>query len=339
MRNLVTVRKVDQISPIAGADLIELARIGGWECVVKKGEFYPGDFGLFFEIDSFIPAEDARFSFLGSPKQFGNLMGYRIRTIKLRGQLSQGLLIPLRDFPEVLEAMDSNPPNFDGILGVVKWEPPASVHLHGESLGTFPLYIIPKTDQERIQNLGDKWEGLKSLEYEVSQKLDGSSMTVYYYNGGVGICSRNFEIKINEANQNNVFVRAAGNQNLIHKLMTEGRNLALQGEVCGPKIQGNPEMLSDVEFFLYAVWDIDNQRYFGSDERNELAISLGILHVPVLGTGIKIEESQTIACLLKQADGPSLLSKNPIREGWVYKSMDGTKSFKVISNRFLLKKE
>jgi len=267
-------------------------------------------------------------------------MGYRLRTIKLRGQLSQGLLLPLNQFPEILENYSRDieegcETDFSEILGIEKWERPISPQMQGQARGSFPSFIR-KTDQERIQNLTGKWDKLKELTYEVTQKLDGSSMTVYHYNGEVGVCSRNMELKIDEENQNNTFVRVALREGLMDKLKQYGENLALQGELIGPGIQGNPEMLTDHQFYLYDVWDIDNQCYFGAEERHSLSRNLEIQHVPVISSGCS-PHNLNIKDILLLAEGGSSMSDNKVREGLVFKSLDGTVSWKAVSNAFLLK--
>lgn len=189
MRKLVTVRKIADILPIEGADAIELVVVDGWKCVVRKGEFAMGDYAVYFEIDSFLPASDPRFeSFMKSSREYLGVVGHKLRTIKLRGQISQGLAMPIKLFPEILGtltiAWDKNPPTdsidfdtsfdaaikhaftkqldkgaeqFEGVdyaevLGIVKWEPPVSGAVKGQAAGSFPSFIR-KTDQERHQNL------------------------------------------------------------------------------------------------------------------------------------------------------------------------------------------
>jgi RNA ligase (TIGR02306 family) len=96
MRKLATIRVIDGIQPIQGADAIECAVVGGWKVVVKKGEFLVGESALYLEIDSWVPHELAPFLTKGDEaKEFEGVKGNRLRTVKLRGQISQGLLLPL----------------------------------------------------------------------------------------------------------------------------------------------------------------------------------------------------------------------------------------------------
>ena len=159
-RKLASVRIIKEIRPIKGADLIELAIIDGWQCVTKKGEFVAGDLGIYFEIDSFLPIEP-EFEFLekSSKRKMGELVGLRLKTIKLRGELSQGLVLPYKAVERFFIDND-NGQTFElgadvtDTLGVVKYDPPIPAELSGETKGNFPSFI-KKTDQERIQNVFD----------------------------------------------------------------------------------------------------------------------------------------------------------------------------------------
>lgn len=348
-RKLASIRRVRSIEPIEGADNIELARVDGWQCVVKKGEFKPGDMGVYFEIDSFLPV-DERFEFLrkgGGLRKMGDREGFRLRTIKLRGQLSQGLILPLSMFPEILADLYLQArPGFDPLegldvtelLGVVKYEPPIPAQLAGEVKGLFPSFI-PKTDQERIQNLMHYFDEHKDTPFEVSVKLDGSSMTVYYNNGEFGVCSRNLELRDTLGNT----FWAVAKKHRLHEIMPNlGLNIAIQGELVGPGIQGNRGKLAQHEMFVFDIYNIDRQEYVGSSERwailkafHELGTELS--HVPVLNGGhplMVFEVFPAIEHLLHYADGDPL---DDLREGIVCKSIDRQVSFKVISNRYLLK--
>jgi hypothetical protein len=148
-RKLVTVRKIDSLNPIEGADAIEVATVGGWKVVVKRGEFQVGDLALYLEVDSFLPESDERFAFLmkSGVREFEGVRGHKLRTIKLRGQLSQGLLLPVSLFEVELWGKDLAGDLADAI-GIKKWEPAISPQLAGQIKGAFPSFIR-KTDQER----------------------------------------------------------------------------------------------------------------------------------------------------------------------------------------------
>ena len=336
MRKMATIRKIDALRPIPGADAIECALVGGWTCVVKKGEYTTGDLAVYCEIDSWIPYEVAPFLSRGNfPHVYNEVKGERLRTVKLRGQLSQGLLLPLSTLTmvesELFEGLDVSFP-----LGIVKYEAPIPASLAGEIKGMFPSRI-PKTDQERIQNLSvelEEWKAAK-LTWEVTEKLDGSSMTVYVIDGEVGVCSRNLDLKPNK--DNSLWATAYKNE-IDVKLIQSLSNLAIQGELVGNGIQGNMYKMRDQEFYVYDIYDIDAGRYFTPAERVAYCKVWDIKHVPVFKSDFMLS-TKTVADLLQMAEGKSVMGTiaGPEREGLVYKCNERQVSFKAISNRFLLK--
>jgi RNA ligase (TIGR02306 family) len=340
MRKLASIRRIADILPIEGADAIEVAVVDGWKVVIKKGEFAIGDSAIYLEIDSWVPHEIAPFLSKGhDPREYNGVKGERLRTVKLRGQVSQGLLLNYWDFPDVVKEfhktriVDPNDSDrsFDvtDILGIQKWEAPIPAQLQGQAKGTFPSSLIPKTDQERIQNCFRDIEKKGDVTYEVTMKLDGSSMTIFRWEGELRVCSRNMELKINDENKDNTFVAMALE---IGDRIPEG--VALQGELMGPGVQGNREGLKDHKFFVFDIFDIQKHEYLSPFDRRTLCINLDIEHVPVWSRSYKAPASVEEGLAL--AEGPSINHK--IREGLVWKcNEDPSFSFKTISNQFLLK--
>ena len=349
-RKLASIRKIRGIGPIEGADAIELATIDGWQVVVKKNEFKVGDLVVYFEIDSWVPTEIAPFLSKGKePRVYEGVKGERLRTVTLRGALSQGLVIPITDelrteigFSE-LHNEGREPQEGDDvtqILGIKKWEPDIPACLAGQVKGYFPGWIT-KTDQERAQNLVEEIRAAyeRGDQFEVTIKLDGTSFTGYHRDGEVGVCSRNLELKLNEANKDNTFVKLFEESGLSTALQAYGRNIAIQGEVMGPGIQGNREKLKEPQLFVFDIYDIDTRKYLGPAERMKVfnalkAIGVEMQHVPVLNESAELP-SADVGFLLKVAEGKSL--NHEIREGLVWKSVSGDFSFKTISNLYLLK--
>jgi RNA ligase (TIGR02306 family) len=348
IRKLASIAEVTYIKPIENADAIECAIVnGGWPVVVKKGEYKVGDIAIYLEIDSWVPHELAPFLSKGrEPREYNGVKGERLRTVKLRGQVSQGLLLPTTILDEKgLWPLAGDPISYDltAQLGIQKWEPPIPAQLQGTMKGNFP-HFIPKTDQERCQNLRkDIFETHIDEIYEVTVKLDGSSMTVYFKDGEVGVCSRNIDLKETEDNS---FWKAAQNQNIVDALVKlsieRGEEYAIQGELIGEGIQGNPEKIKGQRFYLFDVYNITHGYYLKPNERHavfEMLVEMGadIEHVPIVDQKLYVTERYlTIDELLRYAEGSSLNPKTK-REGLVFKSWDSPFTFKAISNSYLLK--
>ena len=337
-RKMAYVVAVDGVNPIAGADAIEAALVGGWTVVMKKGEFGAGDLAIYFEIDAFLPEGNPGWQFLvdKSPRQVDGRRGHVLRTVRLRGQVSQGLLLapaqvglstgPLGPGMDVTER-----------LGVSKYEPPVPAGMSGVARGPFPG-CVRRTDQERIQNLAAElaaWQTEGGL-WEVTEKLEGASCTFAWLDGEVHVCSRNLDL---EAAPGNLLWRQAAALDIAAKLAERfgSRRVALQGELIGQGVQGNIYRRSTQEFLLYDIYDADRGMYFPPAERLAVAAALQIPHVPVIDAAFTLTADATMAALLALADGPSALLPAQAREGLVFKRLDGAASFKAVSNQYLLK--
>lgn len=366
MRKLASIQRIKEILPIEGADAIELAIVNGWKVVVAKNVGHQvDDFVVYCEIDSFLPIKE-EFEFLRKSsykKMSDGSEGFRLKTIKLRGQVSQGLIIPLRDAIKsanyrlsenmisdgdnqyyavepnrIVIASNEYIPIREGedlteMLGIVKYEPPIPAELAGVAKGLFPSFI-PKTDEERIQNLSselDKWRSEYSNDFYVTEKLDGSSATYYYKDGVFGVCSRNLELIETEGN---TFWRVAREMDLENKMKSLGYNVSFQGELTGEGIQGNPYRIKGQKVFFFNVFNIDTHEYVDLNEFVNTIHGLGLNTVPKLETNFSLPS--TIEDILSYADGKSYLNEFFDREGVVIRSNDRKISFKAISNRFLL---
>jgi RNA ligase (TIGR02306 family) len=335
-RKLASIQRVLAIEPIANADAIELARINGWQCVVKKGEFAPGDLGVFLEIDS-IPPDNEVFRFLWMPKsgeQIERPAKFRIRTMKLRGALSQGLLLPLSSFEleKASEGDDVTQP-----LGVEKYEPPAPVGM-GDFRANFPGFI-PKTDEMRVQSVPEVLDELRGLPYVATLKYDGTSSTFVIdpRTNEFHACGRNLSLQDGE----NIYWRAARKYDL-EAVLRRSPNFAVQGELCGPGIQKNRLNLKELSLFVFNVYDFQNARYLAHDEARQWLLQNGLTPVETIEEGDSFAHTQD--SLLALAEGKYPNTQNE-REGIVIRprqerfspTLGGRLSFKAISNRFLLK--
>lgn len=331
MRKLASVRRVSEVLPIEGADMIELAVVDGWKCVVKKGEFAVGSEVIYCEIDSFLPIRP-EFEFLrkSSFKQMGESEGFRLKTMRIRGQISQGLLLPLSVVGHKIELGE----DVTEELGIRKYEPPVPADLAGEVIGPFPASIA-KTVEERVQNLADDWAAFHGKSFHVTEKLDGTSFTGFFDGADVGVCGRNWRYA---ESAENIYWRVANRLELPKRLRDMGRSLAIQGELVGPGIQKNRYKIKQQELFVFNVFDIEAFSYIEKSEAAEICERLGVSQVPFLD---KREIPETIGDVLALAEGKSALNPQTEREGlvWVYGSGRDRVSFKAISNKFLTKYE
>ena len=331
MRSLVTIQKVKAISAIPDSDFLELAHVMGWQCVAKKGEFKEGDLGVYFELDSFLPI-DERYEFLRASsyrENKDNGIGFRIRTVKMRGQLSQGLLLPLEKFPELAGCNEHD--DVTEKLSVKKWYIPEIGNPGGTIIGERP-HGIPASDEIRIQSALEMLDQLRGKPYYITTKMDGTSGIVYFIDGSIGCCSRNKEIKDEE---NALYWTPVYAYGLKEKLAKLGKNIVLTGEICGPGIQKNKLRLAATEWYVFDVKDWDAGRYFPYGEAVKLCSELGLKFVPLEEQGGSFD--YTLEQLLEKAKGkyPSGLDK----EGIVVRDVMSPKaiSFKVLNNDALLK--
>lgn len=339
MRHLATLQKVLEVTPIEGADKIECLSIKGWKVVAKKGEFKVGDLIVYCEVDSVLP-ECPEFEFLRKAS-------FRIKTIRLKGQVSQGIVFPLSVLPVLSfehhsEGLDvevtasyGEGQDVTDLLGIIKYEPYVPAQLAGLTKGNFPEFLR-KTDEERVQNITELLEKYKGLEMYMTEKVDGSSMTVYLNNGEFGVCSRNLDLKETE---DNTFWKTARALRIEQALRGCG-NYAIQGELIGMGVQGNKYNMGGVEFRVFNVYDIDAHKYLDFEDFKRFVASVRLETVPMLGTTIL---NHTTDQILELAKGYSVLNKNALREGVVFRplvemhdSFLGRLSFKGINSDFLL---
>jgi len=346
MRTLATVQKITALDPIHGADKIERATVLGWQCVVKKGDFKVGDKCIYIEVDSIMP-EKPEYEFLRERK-------FRIKTIKLRGQVSSGLCLPCdQELPEGLDLTDK--------LGIRKYDPQGdkermeaeraeALHksrlrkflmrnslfqrvcnwLFKENRGGWPAFI-KKTDEERIQKMPQLLT--LGLRYDVTEKLDGQSGTYFCVRKGwrkkFGVCSRNFQLCVPD---NSTYWRVAYKYKLMDKLPP---GYVLQGEILGPKVQGNKYRVGDVEFYAFNL--VIHGHRMDTVALMAWCQSNNIPHVPVLALDAALPES--MEQLVAVSRGFSVKNPLTVREGLVYRNYEKNISFKVINPEFLLTHE
>jgi len=403
IRKMASIQHISSLTPIENSDFLEVAMMEnlGWKVVVKKNEFAVGDTVIYFEIDSAINVKDliAPLQFLkdkGTKKLFTGRTPdtsafseeyVRIKTIKLRGQISQGLILPLsvmNDIPfERFKREDGSHPclTFDGgedmtqYFKIEVWDrlvewfadhsqlgPKAQMH----QAGSFPS-DVPKTDEIRVQTcyfdlIKDpaNTEGI----WEVTEKNDGSSCTLFYRplvwkdkdTGPMQISSRRFMIKDDGGSDDWFAVfKEIGLENLRNKfesmygiglirksdgveIFPAGHELAIQGEMIGPKFNGNRDKNEKNHFRVFRIFDITDQKFVAPEVRYAICEFLGLEHVKVIETCKIFEKLKSVDDFVNYAIGTT--DKGLPREGVVFKRIDnGFISFKAINNEYLLKEK
>ena len=329
-RKLVSIQRIDAIDPIAGADNIVKARVMGWDVVVKKSEFTPGSPCVFFEIDSVLPE--------GKPwAEFMRPRGFRVKTARLRGVLSQGLALPLDILPAGSELPELGTDIRD-LLGVVKYEP--VLPDTREIAGAFPGQV-PKTDEIRLQSALGVLDEMRGRDFYVTTKCDGTSATYFRsLDGELVACSRNWALV---RGPNPVWRMA--DQLGLERVIPPG--FALQGELCGPGIQKNRLGLTELALFVFNVYDTRAGRFLDLAEMKVFCAERKLSTVPVeavLEGDAAVEFPHSLELWLERAKGLYEGTRNR-KEGIVVRplhdarseTLGGRMSWKVINNDFLLK--
>ncbi len=347
MRHLASIQKIWKIEPIEGADRIELAHVLGWQCVVNKGQFKPGDNAVYFEIDSFLPVRP-EFEFLRSSSyRKTDIMGegFKLKTMRFKGQISQGLLLPINVFAEIPE----NTPlgtDVSQVLGVRKWEIEERATTGGNILGELP-YDVPHTDETRVQAEPELINEFAGLPYYITTKMDGSSHSISFDENGFHVTGHNYEYKDDGSC---AFYKLVHEMDLKEKM--EGyikdhpdiKTLTIQGEFCAPGIQKNRLKLVKPEWYVFTV-RVNGERV-GLYKMRQICEALGVNMVPVEETGTDLPSKYpTVERLLERADGdyPNGGKKEGIvirpLEPVYCKRISGSLSMKVVNNKYLLKTE
>lgn len=345
-RRLATIEKIRDIQPIEGADAIEKIKIKDWFCVSQKNTFKAGDLCVYCEVDSLLPADNPAFAFLAKGNKTKTMhidgidyTGYRLKTKKLRGQLSQGLALPINALLSEEETYSIGE-DVSERLKIVKYEVPIPACLAGKVKGQFPGFLR-KTDEERVQNLGATLQLVQGTEMYITEKLDGSSGTFYKKDGVLGVCSRNLELLETEGNT----LWELANTYKLAEVLPEG--VAIQGEIVGEGIQNNPLKLHGHELYVFNVYDFVAKRFFDYAELVDFCTKHQLKIVPLVDTQYTLHANAEV--LLDLANGMSALNSTVPREGLVFrpliesimevKGQPQRMSFKAISNSYLLEHE
>jgi RNA ligase (TIGR02306 family) len=333
IRRLVTREIIADIRAIPDADAIEAVVVRGWTVVAKKGEFSAGEACVYIEIDAALPLADERFAFLeprGAKTLGDGTKVHVLKTARMRGVYSQGLALPINLFPEVTGAHADD--DLASLLNIEKYEPPIPASMEAEVVGAFPTVLARKTDAERAQNLGEVWPLLVAAgPWVATEKLDGTSVTVINDNGTIRVCGRNWEL-VDGPNLYWRIVRATG----VLDHLAPGE--VVQAEIYGEGVQANPLKVRGTHLGVFGFFR--GRANVAPDRWPEWLKAFAVPRYDELTLAATVEEAVT--------DVDGIASKvNPTRgaEGvvWARESgepmneLDGRSSFKVISNKYLLK--
>ena len=346
MRKLASIQRIWKIEPIEGADRIELAYVLGWQCVVNKGQFKPMDLAVYFEIDSFLPIRE-EFEFMRSSSyRKTDVMGegFKLKTMKFRGQISQGLILPINIFNELPADIELGT-DVTEILGVKKWEIEEKITTGGTVIGELP-YDVPHTDETRVQAEPDLIEAFAGLEYYISTKMDGSSHSVSYDENGFHVTGHNYEYKDDGKSAFYELIKSMEVENKMRIFIEESNltTLTIQGELCAPGIQKNRLKLTKPEWYVFTIRE--NGKRVGLGRMLEICEKLELQSVPIeeVDTDLPSKYS-SVEALLKRADGE--YPRGGKKEGIVIRPTEpvycelisSSLSMKVVSNKYLIKNE
>lgn len=341
-----SVQRIQKLKSAENSDNLLIAEVLGWEVVVKKDEFKDNDLCVYVEIDSIVPPKP-EFDFLKDRH-------YRVRTIKLRGNLSQGLCLPISFLSSGKTYLEGDDVSEE--LGIIHYEKPCNDQ---KAKGYFPSFLR-KTDEVMLQSkLGLLKELIRSgIDYYKSIKEDGSSGTYYFMNGQFGMCSRNIELKTDELEQSSDIWTLACKRYKINEVLPKyceinNRNLAVQGEVFGLGIRNNKMGENGVNFKVFDIWDIDKGKYLDLHEMQnvckELELNTVNIYEMIKNTYTYVDEEQLndlakrlLSEFIEEAKTLKYGNNKPA-EGMVIRPVVFMKnkkheriSFKVLNNNYLL---
>ena len=356
-RALAHIEKIEWISPIKGKDRIVLAGVLGWTVIIQKAEYNVGDKCIFCEIDSVFP-EKPEFEFLRSKK-------YRIRTMKMSGVLSQGICFPLSMLPEGNYEIGDD---VTELMGIIQYEGTMDVEAEeengcdgkypafllkwkwfrklmgsnaGSSSGGFPKFV-EKTDEVRIQNAPYFLQ--QDCRFVATEKVDGQSGTFtlrrekgkHFWNRDkydFAVCSRNQRKKKKDNSSFWTVAKRYDLEKVLHRLIGNHEWVAIQGECVAPNVQGNKYHVKTADLYVFNL--IYPTGRVGSLEAAKIVEKQGLKFVPIIEEAVDLK-GKSVAEVLEYATGQSQLY-DTLREGVVFRSQDGVRSFKAVSPEFLMK--
>lgn len=347
MRKLATIQRITKIENHPNADRLEIATVLGWKSIIAKGSFKEGDLCIYCEIDSILP-DKPEYDFLKKNH-------FRVRTVRLRGIISQGLILPMSSIPpeivfaneEITEGMDCT-----NALGISQYIRQVPADVSGEVKGSFPFFI-PKTDETRVQVLQKVLDRHKGTICYITEKADGCSGTFYLKDNEFGVCSRNLELKETDKNSFWKYARELKFEEILREIKKQtNKDYALQGELIGNGIQGNPYKMESKTILIFNIFNITDMKYLNFDEYIDVCNRFKITTVPLLSANFELIND--IPKLEVMAMGTSELNNKVQREGIVIRPLkeildlemsmsgmlqNGRVSFKSVNKEYLLENE
>lgn len=357
-RKLAHIEKIEWVRPIEGKDRIVLAGVLGWTVIVQKADYKEGDKCIFCEIDSVFP-EKSEFEFLRSKK-------FRIKTMKMSGVLSQGICFPLSILPQGNYEIGDD---VTELMGITQYEPTMDKEEidnseDAKSTKKYPKFLmrqswfrklvlpkkqakgfpsfISKTDETRIQNAPFYLD--MDCNYVATEKVDGQSGSFtlqrvkgkHFWNKDTydfAVCSRNLR-KWNKDTSSFWSVAEKYNiEEVLYKLIGDNEWVAIQGECVAPNVQGNKYKVTEPDLYVFNL--IYPSGRIGSVEAKRIVEEYGLKFVPIIDESVNLK-GMSVVDVLDYATGKSQLY-NTLREGIVFRSLDGKQSFKAVSPEFLIK--
>lgn len=247
---LASIETIADVRVHGNADRLEIASVLGWQTVVKKGDFKPGDRCVFVVIDTILPPAPWS-AFLAHPA--APELPIRLKTARLRGEYSQGLALPLTVLPDHMREWQIGA-DVGGELGIKKYEKEIPGVLSGEAKSAFPTHYAPRTDEDNgLSNPDIVAMVVRQERIGATLKLDGSSCTVVLQGGAISdVCSRNLSLR---EDAKNGFWRAVRGLTLDRLPAAWTGRTVLQGELMGPGIQGNQLKLLEPTMYLFSVYN------------------------------------------------------------------------------------
>ena len=329
--DLAFIARVTKLLPICGQEDCELAVIKGWKCIVKKGQFTVGELVVYYAIDS-IP----------DPKTG------RVKTVAMGGVISQGVLRPMsclkdRGYHDLSKYQEDD--SVVDEMGVQKFISREERNLYTKTGEHEPFPdFIPKTESTRIQH--DPIAFLTAIQDKkivITRKEDGTSCTYLYNQGTLTVCSRNYAYMLSDTPPSPHYFDILTLYDLEKKLKSLNRNIAIQGEIVGPKINSNRMKLTQSDFFVFDIYDVDREEYMSFDAMCSLCTELGLFTVPLIYRGPAAALTLSLDGLMQLAESAEY-APGVAAEGIVVNSDDPAwrkrrAHFKVISNKYLIRNE